>query len=315
MMTTNKIEYYKLFLLLFLSVTILFGCAQRRAKEAYKMAEELFKGGNYKEAVAKYVEVIKYDKPIPEVEDSYYKMGEIYSRYLEDPNSAVYYLEQMITKFPESTRIPDAKKGIAYSYLYKLNKPDKALEQLEFIEKNYPKVSFLDEVVYYKAKSLIALNKYDDAYKSIENFSTIFPNSKYLEETEYQKGLLLFNSGKYKQAIEQYNGYIQKYPKGSYAPLAKFDIGVAQENLGNYKEALETFKSIGPEYPNQEALKIKIQKLEERLKKKSKAAITRTPSSVKKERLKNKTIFKKQKKTKKVQKSSTTKKKQNKKNR
>lgn len=278
-----KISYYKLAVILLLSVFI-FSCAERKAKNSYKMAEELLKNNNYKEAVAKYVEVLKYDKPIPEVEDSYYKIGTIYSKYLDDPNSAIYYFEQMFTKFPKSNRIPEAKKDIAYTYLYKLNQPDKSLVHLDYIEQNHKNYPMLDEVVYHKSKALISLKKYDEAMKSIENFNTIFPGSKYNEEIEYQKGLIRFNQGRYKEAIEHYNSYIQKYPNGSFKALAKFDVGVSQENLGNYKEALETFKSIGPEYPNQEALKIKIQKLEERLKKKSKAPITRTPKSLKNSR-------------------------------
>lgn len=285
-------NFYK-FSIFFVALFFLFSCAERKAKNAYQMAEELLKNGSYKEAVAKYAEVLKYDKPIPEVEDSYYKIGTIYLKYLDDPNSAIYYFEQMFNKFPKSSHIADARRDIAYTYLYKLNQPEKALIHLEFIEKNYPKVNFLDEVVYYKTKSLVSMKKYDEAFKVVDNFSTIFPNSKYLEEMEYQKGFILFNQGKYKEAIKQYNNYIEKFPNGSFKSLAKFDIGVAQESLGNYKEALETFKSIGPEYPNQEALKIKIQKLEERLKKKGKAPITRTPKELKKKREKTKTTTKK----------------------
>ncbi|MCX7769506.1 MAG: tetratricopeptide repeat protein [Proteobacteria bacterium] len=286
-----KINYYKLaFILLF--CFFLFSCAERKAKNSYKMAEELLKNNNYKEAVAKYVEVLKYDKPIPEVEDSYYKIGVIYSKYLDDPNSAIYYFEQMFTKFPKSSRIPEVKKDIAYTYLYKLNQPEKALTHLEYIEQNHKNYPQLDEVVYHKSKSLISLKKYDEAMKTVENFNTVFPNSKFNEEVDYQKGLIKFNQGRYKEAIENYNNYIQKYPNGSFKALAKFDIGVSQENLGNYKEALETFKSIGSEYPNQEALKIKIQKLEERLKKKSKAPVTRTPKSLKKSREQTKSSVK-----------------------
>ncbi len=278
-----KANYYRFMVILFFSF-FLFSCAERKAKNSYKMAEELLKNNNYKEAVAKYVEVLKYDKPIPEVEDAYYKIGVIYSKYLDDPNSAIYYFEQMFTKFPKSNHIPEAKKDIAYTYLYKLNQPEKALSNLEYIEQNHKNYKMLDEVIYHKSKALISLKKYDEAMKSVENFNTIFPNSKYNEEIDYQKCLISFYQGKYKEAIEQYKNYIEKYPNGSFKALAKYDIGVSQENLGQYKEALETFKSIGEDYPNQEALKIKIQKLEERLKKKTKTPITRTPKSVKSSR-------------------------------
>jgi TolA-binding protein len=289
-------RFYKSFFSLIIVLLVL-SCAERRAKKSYQMAEELLKNGNYKEAVVKYTEVLKYDKPIPEVEDAYYKIGMIYLKYLDDPNSAVYYFEQMFNKFPKSSRLPEAKRDIAYTYLYKLNQPEKALVNLEFIEKNYPRINFLDEVVYYKVKSLVALKKYEDAYKTLENFSTAFPQSKFVEEMEYQKAFVIFNQGKYKEAIELYKNYLSKNPNSSFRAFAKFDTGVALENLGNYKEALETFKSIGSEYPNQEALKIKIQKLEERLKKKGKTPITRTPKEIKKARERTKSTSQKTKKT------------------
>jgi TolA-binding protein len=298
-----KNSFSKILFIIVLPVfmVLLGGCGERKAKKEYKVAEELFKGGSYKDAAGKYAEVIKYEKAIPEVEDSYYKLGVIYAKYLEDPTSAVFYLEQLVQKFPGASKIPDAKKDIGQNYLYKLNKPDKAVEQFEFVEKNYPKSPFLDEVTYLKGKAYIALNQPDNAAKAYDNFVLIFPNSKYLEEVEYQRGLIKLNAGKYKEAGELYRGFLAKYPKSTFASLAKFDLGNSYENLGDYKNALETYKTVGPDYPNQDALKLKIQKIEERLKKKNKAAVTRTPASVKKSRDKAKDIQykKKSKKTKK----------------
>ncbi len=283
----NKKSFYVIFIILVIALS---GCAERKAKENYKVAEELMKSGNYKEAAGKYAEVIKLDKQIPEVEDAYFKLGVIYAKYLEDPNSSVHYLEELIKKYPGSQRIVEARKEVGVTYLYKLNKPDKALEQFEFIEKNNPKIGFLDEVVFLKGKSYIALNRLDMAEKSYENYSTIFPNSKYLEEVDYQRCLLKLNMGKGKEAITAYQNFLTKYPNSSYRELARYDLGVAYENIGDLINALETYKSVGKDYPNQEALKVKIEKLEERLKKKNKKAITRTPKSVKESRKKPQNI-------------------------
>lgn len=295
----------KIFLLLIIAISLtFFGCAERKAKENHKLAEELFKGGNYKEAAAKYAEVIKLDKDIPEVEDSYLKLGVIYAKYLEDPNSSVFYLEELIKKYPKSQRVLEARKEVGVTYLYKLNKADKALEQFEVIEKENPKVPYLDEIVFLKGKAYISLNKLDLASKTYENFSTIFPNSKYLEEVEYQKCFLKLNLGKNKEAIQYYENFLVKYPNSSYASLARYDLATAYENMGDLNKALDAYKSVGKDYPNQEALKVKIEKLEERLKKKSKKAITRTPKSVKESRKKPATV--KSKKTTKT-KSTTNK--------
>lgn len=277
----------KLFIFSILALSLMFtGCAERKAKENYKIAEELFNGGNYKEAASKYAEVIKFEKDIPEVEDSYFKLGIIYAKYLEDPNSSVFYLEELIKKYPNSQRILEARKEVGVSYLYKLNKPDKALEQFETIEKINPKIAFLDEVIFLKGKSLIALKKFDLALKSYENFDTIFPNSKYIEEVEYQKCFLKLNLGKNREAISSYENFLTKYPNSTYASLAKYDLGTAYEEMGDLNLALEAYKSVGKDYPNQDALKVKIDKLEERLKKKNKKAVTRTPKNIKESRKK-----------------------------
>lgn len=279
-------KFFK-YLSLFLICFFLFACAERKAKSNYKTAEELYKGGSYKDAVAKYMEVIKYEKDIPEVEDSYYKLGIIYSKYLEDPTSAIFYLEQLLKRFPKTAKMADARKEIGYSYLYKLNKPDKAVQEFEFIEKTFSTYAFLDEVVYLKGQAFLAQKKFSEAEKSYTNFDVIYKNSKYVEEVEYKLSLIKLNLNKDKEAIEYLSKFIEKYPNTSYAALAKFDLGTAYENLGDYKKALEIYKSIGSDYPNQEALKNKIDKLEERFKKKSKVPITRTPSSVKEARKKS----------------------------
>lgn len=273
-----KSIFFVFVLLAFLS------CAERKAKSDYKTAEELFKGGSYKEAVAKYMEVIKYDKDIPEVEDSYYKLGIIYSKYLEDPATAVFYLEEFVKRFPKTAKMAEVRKEIGYTYLYKLNKPEKALEEFEFISKNYPQLSNLDEIVYLKGQAYLAQKKFDLAEQTYSNFGVVFKNSKYVEEVEYKLGLIKLNLGKNKEAIEQLKKFTETYPSSSYCSMAKFDLGTAYENMGDYKKALEIYKSIGNDYPNQEALKIKIQKLEERFRKKSKPAVTRTPKYVKEQR-------------------------------
>jgi len=302
----NKKNQYFKYLFVIFSILLLFACAERKARSNYKVAEELFKGGNYKEAVTKYIEVIKYEKDIPEVEDSYYKLGIIYSKYLEDPASAIFYLEELLKRFPKAAKMAEARKEIGYSYLYKLNKPDKAVTEFELIEKNFPSASFLDEVVYLKGQAYLAQKKFDLAEKTYNNFSVVFKNSKYSEEVEYKIGLIKLNLGKDKEANEYLRQFIEKHPNSSYTSLAKFDLGTSYENLGDLKKALEVYKSIGSDYPNQEALHNKIAKLEERLKKKSKAAITRTPAAVKKARTNN--APKKVKTTKKSTKKSTKKK-------
>lgn len=291
----NQNSRFFKYLSLLLVCFFLFACAERKAKSNYKTAEELYKGGSYKDAVAKYMEVIKYEKDIPEVEDSYYKLGIIYSKYLEDPTSAIFYLEQLVKRFPKTTKMADARKEIGYSYLYKLNKPDNAVQEFEFVEKTFPSYAYLDEVVYLKGQAFLAQKKFSEAEKSYTNFDVIYKNSKYVEEVEYKLGLIKLNLNKDKEAIEYLSKFIAKYPNTSYTALAKYDLGTAYENLGDNKKALEIYKSIGSDYPNQDALKNKIEKLEERLKKKSKTPVTRTPPSVKAAR--KKSLLNKQAKT------------------
>lgn len=254
----------------------LVACEKRNAEENYRVAEELLKSGHYKDAAGKYASVISIDEPIPEVVDSYYKLGIIYSQYLDDPNSSVYYLEEMVKKFPSSQKIPIARKEIALAALYKLNRPEKAVEQLNFIEKGASPVIPQDEVSYLKGKAFTMWKQNDHALAVFDAYSGKFSTSKHLEEVSYLRCIILFEMNRQAEAISSLKRFIERYPSGQYSDMARYDLGVAYESLTDLENAILAYRSVGASYPAQDALKSKIAAVDEIIAKKSKSASVRT---------------------------------------
>ncbi len=188
---------------------------ERQAKLLYRESIELFKEGEYNDAILKFKEVLKYiDYLTPEqIKEIKYKLALSYYRK-EDYINAVIFLEDFIMYYPKAKEAeyayyilvdsyfriaPDAYRDQSYT--------NKAIEKAKEFLIRFPKSNYTDEItdIMEKAFRKIAMHEYLIArfyedygyhYSAAKRYKELLINSyEYIDEEEvayrYIKNLLL----------------------------------------------------------------------------------------------------------------------------
>jgi len=211
----------------------------------FYMAECYFKSGKYQEALTRY-------NAINTQEDEFVKQI-IYSRgycffNLGKYDNAAYQFSEFIEKYPNDSRVTDAKLRLADSYFGSKNftAASRIFKQL-FQSGKY---STDDPYTYYLYAQ--ALYKSGEIEAAINEFSTLqqkFPKSLYAENSLFTIGFIRFQNGDYKEAIDDYRNVLQIYKNSSLAPVVYYSIGDAFFNQEKYDSAIVNYQNVLTKYP------------------------------------------------------------------
>ena len=101
--------------------------------------------------------------------------------------------------------------------LYQLSKayaikgePDKALNTMNRLVRDYPDTRYLDEVQFRRGETLFVLRRYVEAEAAYGTIVRRFPDSLYYEKALYKYGWALFKQNKYQQALQSYIALLDK---------------------------------------------------------------------------------------------------------
>ena len=123
-------------------------------REEYQLAFELLKDENYETARDSFIEFIRLYQDSDFVDDAKYWLGETYyaQRFF---TQALKEFEEVLTKFPNSGKIPEAllKKGFCY---FELGEVEKSRQLLKSVVNQYPDSS-VSRLAVQKLKMIVSL--------------------------------------------------------------------------------------------------------------------------------------------------------------
>ena len=126
--------------------------------------------------------------------------------------------------------------------LYQLSKayalkgePDKSLDTMNRLVRDYPDTRYLDEVQFRRGETLFVLHRYAEAEAAYGTIVRRFPDSLYYEKALYKYGWALFKQNKYREALQSYIVLLdKKYEQGKL-----MDNGLPDDLPRAEKELLE----------------------------------------------------------------------------
>ncbi len=216
--------------------------------ERYKLAEELYKKGEYKKAIPLFEKLTGPYAGKPQMERIQYMIADSYFQN-KDYSLSSYYFSKFITNYPKSSKVEEAAFLSAYSlYLtapkYSLDQTDtyKALEALQSYINNYPNSARLADA-----------NKYYDVL------------TRRLEKKDFEVAYQYYHTEYYKAAMvafdifnEEHLGSVYKEDAIYYKFKAAHDLAInsvlskKKQRLLDAKEIYSKFKK---EYPESKHLK------------------------------------------------------------
>lgn len=216
--------------------------------ERYKLAEELYKKGEYKKAIPLFEKLVGPYAGKPQMERIQYMIADSYF-HTKDYALSSYYFSKFVGNYPKSTKVEEAAYLSAYSqYLtapkYSLDQTDtyKALEALQSYINSYP-----------DSPRLADANKYFDDL------------TRRLEKKDYEVAYQYYHTEHYKAAITAFDifmeenlGSIYKEDAMYYKFMAAHDLAVnsvLSKKVKRLKDAVDFYNQFKQEFPESKKLK------------------------------------------------------------
>ncbi|MDY0160461.1 MAG: tetratricopeptide repeat protein [Bacteroidales bacterium] len=211
---------------------------------------------------------------------AYYEIGKTYSTMLQNPDSAVVYLQHFSQNYPNSPQVKIALADLGSIY-YNKRQFDKALATYKSIIANYPnseeasvandmiKTIYVemndpdayidyantevpgmivtpneqDSITYVSAKKLYLEKDYENALKSFEKYVNKFPDGKYSLDANFYLAELLFYFERPEDALESYK-FVADRPVDMYTEESTLKTAGILYEIENYNDALKYYRQL-----------------------------------------------------------------------
>ena len=267
-MSANEKNRGRLLLVLFFFAFGFLACADEHFERLILKADEEWTLGRNQMAIEILKSVLKEIPSGLLAEKALFRLGQISYFSLNNSARALYYFQELLRLSPKSSRSYTAQKYIAEIVEFDLKDLDQAIiENQKLIDDfNYPEdwgdFQFRIASIYFKKQD------YEQVLVELEILLENYSDSIWAEEAGYRITNILYTSGHCKKVRERYNWFVKRYPKSKYTSEMDFVIASCLEEEGELSLAYDKFKSLEKEYPYPSLLKMKLEKIEERVRKK-----------------------------------------------
>ena len=250
-------------------VTYYYLTLEERLNTSFDRAENMVLVGDYEDAVAEYRDIFE-DHPGFELSPrSMFRAGEVLNLFLKRFHDALLVFHALEREYPDSQFVPGALVQEAEIYKNRLRDYGRAAAL-------YQKLLDLgmepaDRFQYELSDCYFRLNNFEQARIEFENLLKAWPESSLTTEVEYRIGMSYALDGKPISAEKVFRTILKEKPEDPFAVETKFSLASVLEDQERLREAVKVLRELEGIYPAPEALQRKIEKVEERIKKKKRA--------------------------------------------
>jgi len=182
---------------------------QKRAEEAFSLADGLYRKGFYDRALEKLLEFVK--------------------------------------TYPQHANAPLALLDAGECH-YAQKQHAEAVPLYQRVLAEYAKSDEMDDAAYRIGQCKYSLGDYPGALAAFRDLLAKVPGTQYKAAALYWIGESEFQRGQFAEAIKAYDQSRALAPQGQYAAYAVYSIGVSQQRLGKPQEAMATFRAVLKDY-------------------------------------------------------------------
>ena len=168
-------------------------------------------------------------------DDANYELGVAYASN-DDFDSSNSYFEKAINKSTDKDLIADAQIYRAQNYIDQ-NQPDKALEELKTLGKQYKNTSYASKIVQ-AVRPLYVKNGDIAGYEAFAKSLNVNIDASEIDEINLSAARQLYVKKDYKNAIPLYEKYLTQNPTGEGLYQAQYELGESYYQTRNTTKAL-----------------------------------------------------------------------------
>lgn len=201
--------------------------------------------------------------------EALFRAGEILHLYEQKQQEALLVYLLVIRDYPQSRWAHEARVQAADIYKNRLSDYNQAISLLQKIaDSDFPGAA---SVQYEIADCYFRLNNFEQARIEFEGLQKAFPDSPLLPEVQFRIGMTLALERNFPAAIAALQKVVELWPGNRYAIEARFQLAALYVEQELLQKALELLVGLRGQYPEPIALEKRIERVEERIRKKRKA--------------------------------------------
>ncbi len=228
-------------------------------------AEKFKEQGRYRSALESYLFFARAHPDHKKVPYALLEAGRIYLFNLHEPHKAFGVLKQLVANFPKSNYTISAQKliaDIAKNHLGDYRQAIVEYQRLIDIDVNSPHNA---EYQLQIAKCYSELGDYKQAFVEYQALLKNYPSSKFVKDALYGIASSLYIQGRYEEAMDYYKKLLKSDIDKKTAVQVRFGLASCYEEMDEYDKALEEYRAIEKDYPTPAVVRIRINKIEERM--------------------------------------------------
>ena len=256
------------FVLLILSFFFLSACSNNGAEQlVLKANNEWVKGRNHG-AIEIFKSVLKQYPSGRPAEESLFRLGEIYHFSLNDSAQAISYFQEVMELAKKGPFSFAAQKYIAEIMEFTFKDFEQAIIEYQRLINEFDQPETNGDHQYRIASIYFKQQNYEQALAELEILLEDYPKSAWAEETQFKILEILYTLNRCSDVESHYDKFIDIYPESKYRNEMTFVIASCLEDQGMLAEAFNKFKSLQNNYIYPSLLKMKVEGIEKRMKKK-----------------------------------------------
>lgn len=220
---------------------------------------------DYKSAVSQFQTIIQ-NQPDSERSISAARQGARLAHLeLKNYPLAVFFYRHLILKAHDHEERKTAQKYIAQIQFENLLDYDQAVLEYEKLLRMDNPPSAASRYRLNLAKSHFHLNNLDQAANEIDILLSHKPTEDEIFEAKTLKANILVSAKRLPEAAEVFEQILRDFPERSKKHNMALSLVVCYEELKDFHKAIDVLERMKPEYPNPDFLKLRIERLRERM--------------------------------------------------
>jgi tetratricopeptide (TPR) repeat protein len=251
----------------FLGWIFLVSCSEQMDPLLQKANEEWVQGRNHS-AIEMFNEVLKKHPSGPLAEEALFRLGEIHHFSLNNSSRSLVYFQEVLQMNRGGEFSYPAQKYIAEIAEFGLKDYDQAIIEYQNLINHYADKNDNGDHQYRIASIYYKKQNYEQALVELEILLENYPKSSWAEESNFKIIEILYALSRCPEAREQYRHFNLEYSESRFKEDMDFVVASCLEEEGHLQEAYNRFKALDGLYIYPAILKMKLEGIEKRMKKK-----------------------------------------------
>ena len=262
-------NYFSLFLIILLPVSFAFmACGKNEGQNLIlKANNEWIKGKNHS-AIEQFKVILKKYPSNQFAEEALFRLGEIFHFSLNNSEQAITYFQEVKKLNKGGMFGYDAQKYIAEIMEFTFKNYDQAIIEYQNLIYEFDQPMKHADHQYRIASIYIKKQNYNQALAEFEVLLARYPKSIRVEQVHFKIIETLYTLNRCSDVQDYFKHFFGIFPGSKYLNEINFILASCLEEKGKLDEAYNKFKSLKNEYAYPVLLKMKMESLEKRIKKK-----------------------------------------------